>query len=312
MTFKLNVEKTQRTNTDGGERREIDFDALNEHIATQCKAPLAKPRSIPGYISGIIDLGIQKQEDYDGPADPNRTYPSGAEFYKHEGKSFVKYERKPVQQVALTVDFPQILVDYEKFFSGTSNPKPMRFLLNGEFSVKDGDRYVKIVGRGFALSETKHDDGVWAFAKNSQLYKLAAAAGVLRDNGHFKAEDVGNLLGQVCQFEISAYLKEASGKRFLNERIKLAGVVPEGISIPEIDSNLLYGVNVNGDNDPEVIKRLRLSLKNTIRRAVNYRGSKIQELLDGEVTEPAAQEEKPTPPKGKEPEIEFENDDIPF
>jgi hypothetical protein len=311
MTFKLNVEKTQRSNTDGGKTRDIDFDALNEHIVTQCKAPLAKPRSIPGYISGIIDLGIQKQDAYEGPVEAGRNYPKEAEFYTEGGKPFVRYERKPVQQVALTVDFPQIQVDYAKFFSDTSDPKPMRFLLNGEFSVRDGDRYVKIVGRGFALSETKHDDGTWAFAKNSQLFKLAAAAGVLRDNGHFKAEDVGNLLGQVCQFEISAFLKENNGKRFLNERIKLAGVVPEGIAIPELDSNLLYGVNVNGDNDPEVIKRLRLAIKNTIRRATNYRGSKIQELLDGETTSPAEPEEKPAPPKGKEPDIDF-SDDLPF
>jgi hypothetical protein len=97
----------------------------------------------------------------------------------------------------------------------------------------------------------------------------------------------------------------------LNERIKLAGVVPEGIAIPELDSNLLYGVNVNGDNDPEVIKRLRLAIKNTIRRATNYRGSKIQELLDGETTSPAEPEEKPAPPKGKEPDIDF-SDDLPF
>ncbi len=52
--FKLNVAQSQKNTS---EKSNVDYDSLNEHIVAQCRA--VKPRSIPGVISGIIDLGIQ-------------------------------------------------------------------------------------------------------------------------------------------------------------------------------------------------------------------------------------------------------------
>lgn len=304
MAFKLNVEKTGKG---AGTKSDVDWDALTEHIVAQCKA--VKPRSIPGIISGIIDLGIQQPEPYDGPVKAEAKYPDNAEYYTSEkGEKMVRYERKPVQQVAVTVDFPQITVDYGKFFNGESNPVPYRMLLNGEYSLKDKEgNWNRVVGRGFSTQETRHDSGVWALSKLNILHKLAEAAGLLDDAGYFKAPRIGELLGQAAQFQLNVTMVEKNGKRYLNEKIKLAGIIPEGLPVPELDESLLYGINMNGENDPEAVRILRKSIKNTVARASNYPGSDLQRMIEGGTSEKPKEETEV-----EEEEEIIDDDDLPF
>ena len=61
MTFTYTPYKQQRSEA-SGPRREIDFDALNEHMVTQFGP---KERRMVGIISGIYDLGIQERDPYE-------------------------------------------------------------------------------------------------------------------------------------------------------------------------------------------------------------------------------------------------------
>jgi hypothetical protein len=335
--FQLNV--TTTTQTAGAERKEVKWDDLNAHVI-EAAGTANKARSIPGVISGIYDLGEQNREDgekvFTGDAaaeakikaDKPLTYFKDGVDEKGNKVRLECWPQKAVQQVAIAVDFPQVIVDKGQFF-GTSNPLPLRMLLNGEFSLSDG---IKIVGRPYSISETKHDIGnnkhVWAFAKNNGLHKLADATEILDSNGLFTKNRIGELLGKVALFQFRVYMKPSKkdpSKSYFTEEIKLSGVIPEGISAPEIPEGILHGVNVWGPSDPEAVKQLRLCVKNTIKRALNYTVTKdgvviesdIKKVLDAQGTggsstpQPTADD---TPPKLEastniEPKLD---EDVPF
>lgn len=294
MAFVFNV--TTNTQTSGGERKEVKWDELNAHVI-EAAGTAKKARSIPGIISGVYDLGEQEREDGEKPftgdaaaeakaiAANSKTYFKDGTDDKGNKIRLECWPQKPVQQVAIAVDFSQVTVDKGQFF-GTSNPLPLRMLLNGEFSLSDG---IKIVGRPYSISETKHDIGgnkhAWAFAKNNGLHKLADAVEILDANGLFTKNRIGELVGKVALFQFRVYMKPSKkdpSKLYFTEEIKLSGPIPEGITAPEIPEGILHGVNLYGENDPEAIKQLRLCVKNTIKRANNYEGSDIKPLLEAQ------------------------------
>lgn len=312
MGFKFNATTTTRSS--GGSQKEIDWDAMNAHVIEKA-GTASKARSIPGVISGIIDLGEQERGDFEEefkgtPTELEKKLAEREGSYTKEvgGKTFFCSPQKPVQQVAVTVDFPQIMVDKGQFF-GTSNPQPLRLMLNGEFFTKEDGR---IVAKPYNISDTKHDDGTWAFAKNNGLHKLAAAVECLTEDGYFHKEDLGDLLGKVALFQFRVYMKPSKqdkSKTFFTEEIKLAGMVPEGIPIPEFDESILYGVNLFGENDPEAVKQLRQSVKNTIKRALNYADSDLKVQLEAAEKAGASKPKADAKPKADKPADEAPDED---
>lgn len=319
---------TTTTTTEGGNRPAVEWDKLNAHVVEAAGG--GKTRSLPGIISGLIDLGEQNLEDAEhvfvGTAEDElaETAARAATYFKDgfddKGKAcrLKCYPQKPVQQLAVMVDFPQVQVDKGQFF-GNSNPLPLRMLLNGEFTLP-GEK-VKVVGRPYNIRETNHAEKgqkpMWAFAKNNGIHKLADACGILDSNGLFKKERIGELLGKVAQFQFQVYMKPGkTGGSFFTESIKLAGMVPEGVAVPEVPEGILHGVNLYSANDEDAVKQLRVAAKNTIKRANNYAGSPLSKLLEaGAPQQDAPKEEvkEKAPgiaPKAADPEA-FD-DDVPF
>lgn len=328
---------TTNTTTEGGNRPAVKWDELNAHVVEAAGG--GKVRSIPGVISGLIDLGEQNLEDaaiqtidvqfrkkfpkYDG-SDAQKAVVI-ADYAKRENVRFemvdgvecLRYVQNPVQQLAVMVDFPQVLVDKGQFF-GNSNPLPLRLPLNGEFTLP-GEK-VKVVGKPYNIKEMKHDIGgnksVWAFAKNNGIHKLADAVGLLDANGLFTKGRIGELLGKVAQFQFQVYMKPGkSGGEFFTESIKLVGMVPEGVPVPEVPEGILHGVNLYSENDADTVKQLRVAVRNTIKRANNYAGSPLSAMLeDGKAPQASeAPKEKvqgitPVAPK----EDDLDDDDVPF
>lgn len=321
MAFKLNV--TTNTQTSGGERKEVNWNALNEETINAAGTK-DKARSIPGIISGVYDLGEQNREDAevefkgDAAEEAKIIAEKPATYFENDrdGKRVMRYPQKPVQQVAIAVDFPQIIVDKGKHF-GKSNPQPLRLLLNGEFTLSNGDR---VVGRPYSIVETKYDDNVWAFAKNNGLHKLAAATEILDDKGYFKKDRIGDLLGKAALFQFRVYMKpnkKDPSKTYYTEEIKLSGIIPEGLVVPEFSEEILHGVNLFGENDEASVKQLRATVRTTIQRANNYEQSDIKKMFDAMAPQGQKPEEKaddtppvkPTEPTGIEPNLD---DDVPF
>lgn len=321
--FRLKVSANAQSRKENTDRPQVDWEALNAHVIEQAKTE-KKKRSLPGIISGIIDLGEQEREDakqvFAGTeedrlkiiAEYPQTYFEEGQDDKGNDVIFKRWPQKPVQAIGITVDFPQILVNKKKFIEGGEGENvPLRLPLNGEFSVATDGGRERIVGRMFNLTEKKHDNGKWGFAKNSIIHQLAEAAELLDENGLFTKDRVGELLGKAAQFEIRVYMKESKKdktKSFFTEEIALAGLIPEGVPVPEFDQSILYGINVDDENDPDALKQLRVCFKNTIKRAVNYQGSVIQkEFGDTEKSE-AAQQESNQPA----PDYDSFDENIPF
>lgn len=326
MTGFTFVTTTTSTTAGSGERKQVDWDALNAHVI-EAAGTATKARSIPGVISGIYDLGEQNLPDAEKPfvgtaedeakaiAEKPATYFKDGFDDKGTPCRLKCWPQKPVQQVAIAVDFPQVMVDKGQFF-GNSNPQPLRMLLNGEFTLPSDK--TRVVGRPYNIRETKHDDGTWAFAKNNGLHKLAAACEILDAKGYFKKERIGELLGKVAQFQFRVWMKTGkNGGEFFTEDVSLVGLVPEGINIPAIPEGILHGVNLYADNAPEAVKQLRLAVKNTMKRANNFEGSKLQAELaaleGGQAQQPQA--DKPAvqgiAPKTPDAGDDFD-DDAPF
>ena len=147
MSFTLNVTSSATTNGSDNERV-IDWAAMNAHVV-EVAGTQNKKRSLPAVISGIYDLGNQNRDDaeidctdkdwksrnkdYDGSDESKRKIIStraGSYFKEIDGKEHFCYPQKPVQQIAVAIDFPQIVIDKGQFF-GKENPHTLRVLLNG-------------------------------------------------------------------------------------------------------------------------------------------------------------------------------------
>jgi hypothetical protein len=331
MSFEFIVESVVQNETNA-DRPKVDFDALNRYMFEEISKFSDEPQI--GYVSGVIDLGLHTQEDakmeFKGTEEDE-----AAELAKNPLQYFetlpndkgvpTRYKRwavKPCQQVALTIDFPQIQLDKGSFFGETEKvTHPLRLLLNGEFYIKGVG---KTVGKPYALKEVKQDDGSWAFKNNTQLHKLAAATGSLDDKGFFKPAHLGKLLGKAALFEIGAELNKVGDKTFYNEKVKLNGKAPSIMlkGAEPLDPKYVYGVNFKGVQNPEVLKMLRVSVKNTMRQALNYAGSDLQKAMEPDYVAPEGQEtgtgitQKIVQPQQPAPQAaqDFDNfdDDIPF
>lgn len=320
------------------DRPNIDFDALNSYIVDTV-ACSEKPESMIGVVSGVIDLGLQAQDDarmvWTGDAASE-----AAELAKNPLQYFetlpndkgveTRYKRWAVKAqrcVALNIDFPDTLLNRGKFYDedGVGEELPFRGLLNNEFGLKGVG---KVVGKPFSLREQRNDDGSWGFKNNTILFKLAQATNQL-EGGNFKPAMLGNLIGEAAMFNVHVFLNEHGGKQYLNEKMAFNGPVPKAMQkmIPVLEDRFMHVVNFKGEQDPEVLKTLRQSVINTMKQAEDFEGSDVQKALIeiGKIKagEGAAQQEsKPEPqqakpdskPQAPQEPMDFDSfsDDIPF
>jgi hypothetical protein len=325
------------------ETANVDFDALSKHVvdAVGCSE---KPEALIGIVSGVIDLGLQTQEDARMEWKGTDAEKAEVEAKAARGESKEYFEvvphgqnnvptlckRWPVKAqrcTALTVDFPDTLVNKGQFFdeNKVGEELPFRALLNNEFGLKGVG---KVVGKPYSLREQRNDDGTWGFKNNTILFKLAQATNQLDAQGNFKPAMLGNLIGEAAMFNVHVYLNEHAGKNYLNEKLAFNGPVPKAMQkmVPVLDEKHMYVVNFNGEQDLEVLKNLRASVINTMKMAEDFEGSDVQKALieigkvkvgdaTGTNSAPQAQQAKPAQqPAQQAAPIDFDSfdDDVPF
>jgi hypothetical protein len=108
-------------------------------------------------------------------------------------------------------------------------------------------------------------------------------------------------------------------KTFFTEEIKLVGMVPEGVAIPAVPEGLLHCVNLHGENDADAVKQMRVSVKNTMKRALNYDTSSLKPVFEAEAAsygnkaDPAKEAVKAAVAKAEVVPVQADFDsDIPF
>lgn len=277
----------------GKQKTEVDFDALNHYVVEA--AGLQNREVLVGVVSSIVDLGTQAQEDaavpFTGNEDdeaaeiaknPNTYFEDGIDPNDPKRKKQVRLKRwpqKPIQSVAISVDFPDIMLDKGQFFGNKeSEEKPLRLWLGGSFYVPEVGM---IVGRPTPLKVTKNTKDQWSFNKKHLFYQMASAAKLIDPSKDepFLPKDIDKLVGKAFCFEAQVFFKESKGKEYFTEYIKFVSGLGRGQKAPDcqVAKNL---IQFNQENDPEALKELRNHVKNTIKRASNYEGSKIQKQLD--------------------------------
>lgn len=307
-------------------------------------AKLEDRETLVGYISQIIDLGTQDIPDaeinFTGDAaeeakiiaeKPDTYFTDGFDYETQQKVRLKCFPQKPQQCVAFAVDFPEILLDKGQFFEGRAEDmekaKPLRLYLGGQFYTKaDG----MVVGRPTPLKYTNLDktrkSKVWSLAQNSLPYKMAVGAKIIKNGEPFLPDRVDELIGKSLQFAAQVWLKTGKeGKEYYTEYVNYVGGLGRGQSEAE-HLTTPQVIQFTADNDLQAVREIRSHVINTIKRASNYEGSKLQAQIDTvkgvrpakAPAENAEQADKPkakAKPKAKPmPEPDFDNfdDDIPF
>lgn len=277
----------QQTNDETPKESNVDWSSYHQHIVSTVDAELEQ--TIPGVIVGVIDLGLQEQEDAAMPfggtpeeeAEAIKQYPGTyfEDMPDPKTKKIGRYKRwkqKPTQCVTLAIDFPDIMIDHSLYLTGESDPKPYRAYLGGSFFL--GRDVGMVVAKPLNLRQKKNEDGVWAFAPTHTLHKIASGAKLL-ENGVFKAENIDQLIGKTLSWKVQVFLKEVKDKKYLTEKISYASGLARGMSELEMPCEP-FVIQFDEDNNLTLVGELRRHIVNTIKRATNYEGSKIQAQLE--------------------------------
>lgn len=321
MAFKTNaVAKSEST-----AKISVNYEDLNKYVVET--AGLQERENMIGYISGIVDLGNQNMPDaevvFNGTAEdeaaeieknPNTYFEDGIDQVSKKKVRFKKWPQKPIQCVAIAVDFKDVILDKGQFF-GKSNPQPLRLWLGGSFYIPGTGM---VIGRPTPLKINK-SSGEWSFDAKHLFYKMAVSSKLIKPGEPFLPTQIDSLLGKALQFEVQVFFKENKGKQYYTEYVKFLGGLGRGQQAPEISSDLFL-IEFDGDLTKENMQNLRSHVINTIKNANNYEGSKIQQYLED--NSPSEHEDQPedkpvskvTPAKvkAKVTEVPEEDEDIPF
>lgn len=314
---------TNIAKSDNSTKVEVNYDELNKYVIET--AGLQERENLIGYISGIVDLGEQDQNDaeviFTGSAEdeqaeieknPNTYFEDGFDPVSKKQVRYKKWPQRPVQCVAIAVDFPDIMIDKGQFF-GKSNSQPLRLWMGGSFYIQGAGM---VVGRPTPLKINK-SSGQWSFDKKHLFHKMAVASKLIKADEPFLPSSIDSLLGKSFQFEVQVFFKNSKGKDYYTEYIKYLGGLGRGQQAHE-PVNEPFLIEFDGDLTQENMSNLRSHIINTIKQANNYEGSKIAEYLEGrsQATASPKQEEKPktNPPAAKKvaakaPVVEEDGDD---
>jgi len=312
--------------------KKVDFDALNQYVVET--AQLENRETLVGYVSMIVDLGTQEQEDaevvFNGDEEDERKaiaekpltyFKDGVDPQTNKPVRLKCWPQKPVQAVAVAVDFPDIMVDKGQFF-GESKPLPLRLWLGGQFYIEGAGM---VIGRPTPLKVNKKL-GDWSLDQKHLFYKMGVASKMIKPGEVFKPQQIDQLLGKAFQFEAQVFFKESKGKKYYTEYVKFVSGLGRGQAEPELVTEPLM-IQFNKVNEEAAVKELRAHVVNTIKRASNFEGSKIKEQIETlrggapksveNKEEASEQEEKPkAAPKAKKeepaPDYDAVDDDTPF
>ena len=274
------LKKNHETETPENDGPVVDYKAMNDYLVKEIG--LEQEETVIGVISGVVEVGLQEQEDakmeWTGTEEDERKEvaekPKTYFETDNEGKRWKRWPVKPVETVIITVDFPEIIVDKGKFF-GDSNPAPLRLCLNGLLWLPNEQT---MVNRGYPMTLRKNDKthGNWSMLPNNTLYKIAVGAKVINAGEPFLPQDVIKLLGKALLFKVRVYYN----KEYYTEKITYAAGLMRGQVAPSLDENLLFYVGFNSDNDDTSLKYLTKNMINRMKMSPNWEESKIKEQIE--------------------------------
>lgn len=308
-------------NAGKSEKPSVNFDELNSHVVEA--AGLQERETLVGYVSMIVDLGTQNQPDAevtftgDESAEkeefaknPNTYFKDGFDPVTRKPVRLKCWQQKPVQCVAVAIDFPDILINKGKFF-GNSDPKPLRLWLGGQFYDQSIGKMV--VARPTPLKVNKKL-GNWSFDQKHLFYKMAVADKMIKPGEVFAPKDIDKLLGKAFQFTAQVFFKPGKdGKSYYTEYINFVGALGRGQAAPEAKTTPLI-IQMNKQNSEQAVKEVRAHVLNTCRLASNWEGSALQKQVDS-LRSPSEDKPESNPANssgGATRQVDDFEEDIPF
>lgn len=324
---------TRTNQPTGGDRPQVDFDALNKYVVET--AALQQRETLVGIVSMLVDLGEQEQEDaevkFTGTEEdemqeiaknPNTYFKDGFDQETKKPARMKCWPQKPVQCVAIAVDFPDILIDKGQFF-GESKPLPLRIWMGGQFYLPGTGMIVgKMLPLKWANLDKTRQTKKFSLAQTNTLYKMALGAKIIQPGEVFEPTRIDELLGKALQFDAQIFFKESKGKQYYTEYVKFASGLGRGQAVPELPFEPMM-IQFNEENPDEAIKDLRAHVVNTIKRALDYDNSLIKEQIErvrgtrqegGDAPAKAETPQRNTPAPAPQPAAADDSfdDDIPF
>lgn len=292
MSFKVNTNSQQSSGNNSGP--DVDYKALDQYVVDTCK--LQNPETLIGYISGIVDLGTQKQEDAAVPfegdaaeeesikAEKPDTYFENVKIWNQQQKRMVetyckRWPSKPLQSVAIAVDFPEIKLNKGQFF-GDDDAKelPLRIWLGGKFWNKyAGERGLMMMGQLQSLRWTKENDK-WTLSPKNLLRRLQVETGMITPEDPFDANRMSELIGKCLQWKVRIYMND---KGYYTEKCSLAGPLGRSQQPLDVESETLDVGFEDLELNDITKKMIPPHVKNQMRLAENYSTSPISMVLDG-------------------------------
>jgi hypothetical protein len=325
----MSFEAYGSSQSESSNKKDVDWSAMNKYVVET--ADLQEKSTISGYVVGIVDLGTQEQPDSENPftgtsedeakliAEKPATYfKDGIDPNTKKSCRLICWPNKPIQSVAVAVEFPDIMIDKGQFF-GESNPQPLRMWLGDTFYIEGSGM---VVARPTPLRvNTKLGD--WSFDVKHLFYKMAVSSKIIKQGECFVPNDIDKLLGKAFLFSAQIFMRKGKdNKEYFTEKVAFSSGLMKGQATPEI-VNEPFMVQFNRINQKDDLKQLRNHVINTIKRAKNYEGSAIQKQLE-EGKDQDQQESAPTPapvrteaktkPKAKTPAPvdDLDDPDLPF
>ena len=301
-----------------GDGNRVEWDALNNYIVETCG--LQDGDTLVGYISALYDLGVQTPADSEyvftgTQEDEAAEIAKNPSVYFKDGLDDNKAPArlkcapsKPFQHVTFAVDFPEIMLDKGKFFGDDGGAKPLRLYLGGDFWM--GKEIGKVVQNPFSMKNTTKT-GAWSFDSKATIYKMAVGAKLIKDGEPFESKRIGELLGKSLQWKVKIDLTESKGKFYLNQKIGYAAGLGRGQQSIEPVMELVY-VGFNKDNAAQAVNEIPSHIVNTMKRASNFEGSKLQQQLIGDSVQ-ADLEQEELPPSVPQSVVDIDLDEkLPF
>lgn len=300
----------QQNGGGSSEETRAKFDAMNKHVVET--AGLQSQKTVVGVVSSIVDLGSQPLPDSEYALEGEQVGKSADELNdartEDEIKRGIHYDigyngntkqrevmkkvpQKPLQCVALAIDFPSKIVDKGQFF-GESNPQPLRIWYGGKFW--NGEKM--LIQNLTPLKERPLTDGGkdWSLNPKSILHKMAVASEIIPDTKTpFKSDRIDELLGKAFLFTAQVFFEQGkganAGKQFYKEKVTFTGALMEGMPVPELARTNLVMVK-NPNNDLQAVKEIPAHVRNTIERSKEFAGSALEAQLASLAAESATTE----------------------
>lgn len=319
MGYNFNPQTPQQQSNNYTPRESnVDFDALFEYQLAKLGGE--GKHDFIGVISRLDELGVQEQDVQTIPWDDKAKAEHAWRFEKGDDGSVkdpsakvvttkyagkeqecLVYSRKPVAQVAISVDFPEVMMNLSQFYNPEytgQKEKPFREIigLNGflpEFKRGKG----AVIAKPFNLNhinvnrQKKDAKPHYAIAKNSLLYSMAEWVGALDDEGNFHNTDLGKLIGEPMNFEVEVKVNKWNSNGKENKRLEVSITPTSKLSVrdrkaydeelSQVVTDDLFGVLMfSGGNTEQSLKEVRKATVNTMKMSSNWETSKLKEELE--------------------------------